>query len=72
MGISMAEEQEGHISICWECETETDQTITVGIPSQPDRITLVSLCSTCYRQCYLPLAAGPHLARGALGPSARI
>ena len=56
----MSDAEEIAVSICWECETETDQTITVELPTGPNHPVRLALCLDCYRDCYL--TAVPELA----------
>lgn len=48
---------------CWECETESGQTVAVVLSTSTGGACLIFLCHACYRCVYLPLTA--HLMRGA-------
>jgi len=51
----MSDEQKVQMKNCWECEKESEQITSVAVPIAADRVIQVQLCSTCYKQSYLPL-----------------
>lgn len=69
----MSDAEEATVSMCWECEAQTDQLITVGFPTSPHHVTTLTLCPDCYRDCYLPAVSdlAAHLDNSEPGQSGR-
>jgi hypothetical protein len=45
--------------LCWECEAQTADPVTVILGTPATIIGRLPLCSTCYEACYRPLVRQP-------------
>ena len=44
-------------SVCWNCDRDADETITVSLRSSTGEGASFALCRRCYEADYVPLAA---------------